>query len=280
MFERLVWDDRSMTLDGLVFRLDHYKDASPLPDDEAFGLLKLKGLVDEYEAFFKSRPIQPENVLELGMWDGGSLAFWYQCLKPRKLVGLDLKDRTDSPYFRKFVAERGLSERIKTHWRTNQADPRALRAIVHEEYDGELDLVFDDASHLYGPTKASFEILFPLIRPGGFYIIEDWAWMHWASFTPKPESVRTGGPTRLVFELTELLGSTRDVIGTLTAYKNFVAVERGPAELSDHFSIEEHIFRRKWSVVRALEERIGRSPEVGLRRLARRVRRVLRKPQQ
>ena len=41
--------------------------------------------------------------------------------------------------------------------------------------DGEpLDLVIDDASHLYGPTMASFEVLFPRLRPGGLYVIEDW----------------------------------------------------------------------------------------------------------
>ena len=38
--------------------------------------------------------------------------------------------------------------------------------------------MIDDASHLYEPSLASFETLFPLLRPGGTYIIEDWKWEH------------------------------------------------------------------------------------------------------
>jgi hypothetical protein len=38
-----------------------------------------------------------------------------------------------------------------------------------------LDLVIDDASHLLGPTRSSFNVLFPLLRPGGVYVIEDWS---------------------------------------------------------------------------------------------------------
>ena len=44
------------------------------------------------------------------------------------------------------------------------------------EFDGRLDLVIDDASHELHATKASFETLFPLLRSGGWYIIEDWIW--------------------------------------------------------------------------------------------------------
>lgn len=32
------------------------------------------------------------------------------------------------------------------------------------------------ASHAYEETKASFEFLFPLLSPGGVYLIEDWSW--------------------------------------------------------------------------------------------------------
>jgi predicted methyltransferase len=38
--------------------------------------------------------------------------------------------------------------------------------------DQLLDLVVDDTSHL-GPTRASFNTLFPRLRPGGVYVIED-----------------------------------------------------------------------------------------------------------
>jgi hypothetical protein len=43
--------------------------------------------------------------------------------------------------------------------------------------------VIDDASHLYGPTKASLNVFLPLLRPGGLYLIEDWGWAHWLQDT-------------------------------------------------------------------------------------------------
>ena len=35
--------------------------------------------------------------------------------------------------------------------------------------------MIDDASHLYNETSASFNVLFPRLRPGGLYVIEDWS---------------------------------------------------------------------------------------------------------
>ena len=54
--------------------------------------------------------------------------------------------------------------------------PQALLGIVEQEFGGALDMVMDDASHIYEPTLASFQILFTLLPEGGLYIIEDWAW--------------------------------------------------------------------------------------------------------
>ena len=38
----------------------------------------------------------------------------------------------------------------------------------------EWDLIVDDASHDGALTAATFGLLWPLIRPGGWYVIEDW----------------------------------------------------------------------------------------------------------
>lgn len=38
---------------------------------------------------------------------------------------------------------------------------------------GSLDIVIDDASHLSSLTIKSFEILFPLLKSGGYYCVED-----------------------------------------------------------------------------------------------------------
>jgi hypothetical protein len=50
-----------------------------------------------------------------------------------------------------------------------------LGASCTDEFGQDpLDLVIDDASHLYGPSLATFETLFPALREGGLYVLEDW----------------------------------------------------------------------------------------------------------
>ena len=183
MFDRLVWQRDRMLLDDLVFRLEHYRSADWDGGDH-FRFYKIKELVDQYAHFFSRRShFRPERVMELGTYDGGSTAFWYELFRPQKQVALDIQDQMDAPYFRRYVESRGLGGRIKTYWNTDQADQARLRTIVETEFDAPLDLVIDDASHLYRQTRASFEALFPLLAPGGLYIIEDWAWGHWSEFS-------------------------------------------------------------------------------------------------
>ncbi len=76
-----------------------------------------------------------------------------------------------------FIAQRDLSSVLRPHYGVDQSDRAALSAICRDEFGGApLDMVIDDASHLLGPTRASFDALFPLVRPGGRYLIEDWQW--------------------------------------------------------------------------------------------------------
>jgi hypothetical protein len=40
--------------------------------------------------------------------------------------------------------------------------------------DQQLDVVIDDASHRLAETRKSFDVLFPRLRPDGYYVIQDW----------------------------------------------------------------------------------------------------------
>jgi len=248
MFERVLWRPDRMLLANLVFRLEHYKNDQWELGDRCFAFVKIKKLIDQYERAFSRRPgLKPRHILEIGMFDGGSLAFWHEILRPKKIVGVDLKAREDSAYFRDYVRTRGLESKVRSYWGTNQADERGLLRIVEEEFGGELDMVMDDASHFYEPTLASFQILFPLLPPGGLYIIEDWAWEHWKEFhSPHHPWARIQSPTRLIFELVEATGTSQDLITSVEVFEGFTIVERGPAPASDisPLILANHIARR------------------------------------
>jgi hypothetical protein len=248
MFEKVIWKEDRALLGNLVFRLEHHRNEQWELGQGCFRFYKIKLLIDQYQRAFARRPgWRPRHVLELGMWDGGSLAFWFELLQPEKMIGLDLTDRTDSEYFKEYIADKGLGDRIKTYWKTSQADPEALGRILESDFGGRLDLVMDDASHLYGPSKASFEYLFARMPEGALYIIEDWAWAHWKPYqAPDHEWAKQTPLTRLVFDLVEATGSTTDLANSLEVFQGFVIVERGPkpaAELAG-FELEKHISRR------------------------------------
>ena len=88
--------------------------------------------------------------------------------------------------------------------------------------------MLDDASHLVDPTRTSFELLFPRLRPGGSYVIEDWSWSHIGYETANP-----GEPplTSVVFELVMALPSRPGLISEIRLDRDWAVIVRGDAEV-------------------------------------------------
>jgi hypothetical protein len=255
MFERLTWLPDRALLGELVFRLELSSGDNWELGDNCFRFYKNRQLVEQYERFWSATSFRPRHMLEIGIWDGGSTAFWYEHLRPERLVAIDLQNRKDSAYFRRYVKRNRLERRVLTRWRTDQADRAALQEIVARDLGGELDSVIDDGSHLYAPTRASFETLFPLLPPGGLYIIEDWAWEHWPEFQD-PGHIWAGEEslTALVYELVAATGSSRTLIRSLAVYEGFVVIERGDSlEDRNDFHLTEHIRRRPWRTATSIQ---------------------------
>jgi cephalosporin hydroxylase len=284
MFERLTWLPDRTLLGDLVFRLEESRSKGWESGNLGFAFYKNRQLVEQFERFWSATAFRPRRMLEIGIWDGGSTAFWYEHLRPERLVAIDLSDREDSPYFRRWVTANGLEGRVLTRWRTDQADQAALREIVERDLGGELDLVIDDGSHLDAPTRASFEALFPLLPPGGLYIIEDWAWEHWPEFQdPGHPWAGEESLAGLVCELVAATGSSRTLVRSLTVYEGFVVVERAgggggdggggagdPGDPGDSgepgrsIRLADHIVRRPWRAAPAARAQ----PEADVKLLA------------
>jgi hypothetical protein len=217
--------DATASLGELVFRLEdaHVDDSTELV------LYKPRALVEQYAEMLELRPgFRPQNVFELGIFGGGSVALWYEVFRPRKHVAIDAADREDTRAFARW--HEGREDRVSTYWRVDQADQAALRGIASAEFSGQLDLVVDDCSHLYAPTKASFEALFPLLRTGGLYVIEDWAWAYSAELREAFSGERPLAD--LVVQLVAATGTPSNVIASSAVYPRFVVVERGPGAIT------------------------------------------------
>lgn len=233
-FYRVSFQEDILVLDGLVFHLEDAKSEAPAVKDEEFVLLKTRRILEDYQRLWASKKtFRPRNLLELGIGQGGSIVFWYQFFQPQKYVAIDILEQNQSDRLKHYIAAKGLDDRIKTYWSVNQQDSQRLRDIVAAEFEGMLDLVIDDASHFYAQTKRSFEILFPMLRAGGLYIIEDWAWELSESFRALGGSWSDDpGLTKLILECIRTIGNGVSLISSLTVFQGFVVIERGTSPLS------------------------------------------------
>jgi predicted O-methyltransferase YrrM len=206
-----VWDGNVLHLNGLTFSVDYRADTEH--PEGAFRVHKSRSMVRDEMSII--HPRAPLRILELGTKTGGSAVMWAELLKPGKVVTVDLED------------ERLVLPGVRAYRGVDQADERALREIVGSEFDGELDIILDDASHLYEPTKASFDCLFPLLRPAGLYLIEDWDWEMFPDFKrPDFWGEDAEGLVRLIVELARHVRDEGGTIQGVSLHRSFAVVER------------------------------------------------------
>jgi SAM-dependent methyltransferase len=125
-----------------------------------------------YEEHFQSLHDKDVKLLELGVFKGGSLLLWRDYFPRGTIVGLDL-NRVD-------LADE--SGRIRLY-QGGQEDTDLLDRIAHESAPEGFDIIIDDCSHIGELTRLSFWHLFNNhLKPGGVYVIEDWATGYWDSF--------------------------------------------------------------------------------------------------
>jgi Methyltransferase domain len=106
---------------------------------------------------------QSLRVLEIGLYNGGSLRMWRDFLPNAVLHGIDVDARTLA--YQDEVP--GSQVRL-----VDQGNAYALDAFV-AELGGNYDFVIDDGGHTMEQQVVSFEVLWPQVMPGGIYVIED-----------------------------------------------------------------------------------------------------------
>ena len=211
------------------------KDSRP-SSSEAFTILKSEPYLRVYEDLASS--FSPRSILELGIFQGGSYVFLDKVFKPRRMSAVDIKPQPVAPLSH-YVADK---EGRFVHFSTSQSDREVLEHIVRNELANELDLVVDDASHTYEQTKASFEVLFPLLQPGGIYLIEDWSWAHRPEYqAPDARFSKRHALSNLLFEQLMLMGSTA-LISEIRVWKFLYLIHKAKSALSRSKSESGSIF--------------------------------------
>jgi hypothetical protein len=149
--------------------------------------------------------------------------------QPERLVAIDISEGP-IPALTDYIRRCGLTDSVRPLFGVNQADTEAVRSIISREFGGSLlDLVVDDGCHFFAETRATFEAAFPSVRPGGLYVIEDWAWAHWPGSWQEDGGLwpEKQAPTLLVLELAMLCASRPDLVESVKVTPNLVIVHRG-----------------------------------------------------
>ena len=223
-----------------------------LSTSDAFTIAKNEPYIRVYEELASA--FSPRSILELGIFQGGSYVFLDKLFKPRRISAVEISPKPVTPLLR-YVADK---EGRFVHFSTSQSDRKILEHIVPNELADELDLVVDDASHTYEQTKASFEILFPLLKPGGIYAIEDWSWAHSPNYqAPDAPFSKRHALSNLLFEQLMLMGSTF-LVSEIRVWKFLYLIHKANTALpapdegrNESGSIFEQILNRgrEWSLI-------------------------------
>ncbi len=117
------------------------------------------GYTQYYSMFFNKYRYDEINILEIGIWTGDSLRMWERFFGIGKIFGVDIEDKSqyNTERTKTFIADQGESAQLINVM--NQIPP--------------IDIIVEDGSHQSSHQILTFATLFPLLKPGGYYITED-----------------------------------------------------------------------------------------------------------
>lgn len=165
------------------------------------------GYLPDYEAITAALAPMPV-ICEIGVCDGYSLEMWQELRPDARVIGVDRDMGCRWPP--------GSIPVIAT-----QEDPDLGVKVRAVAPDG-CDLIVDDGGHIGTPTRMAYHQLWPLVRPGGCYVVEDWA-DPWVS--PQVGVAHPGD--RLVEFVPELITALKDGADRVTyTYEGLAIVHR------------------------------------------------------
>lgn len=193
---------------------------------DRFVLAKTRRVIDWYATCFAEDP--PQRVLDLCVGKGGGVVLFSELWRPERLVAVDIA-AGPIPALADYIERCDLAASVKPIFGVDQADAAALRSVIWSEFGATpLDLVVDDGSRSPEATRATFWIALSFLRPGGVYVIEDWAPAGHQGDS-KDDGLRPGEPTTtlIALEISTLCASRPDLIESVEITSGLLVVHAG-----------------------------------------------------
>lgn len=127
---------------------------------------------DIYDRHFKRFQGKNPTILEIGLFDGGSLEMWnYYFGNQCTIIGVDInpehkKYEEDAPNIKVFIGD--------------QADPGFWNYVKSQI--PKVDILIDDGGHHMHQQIATYECMYNYISDNGVYLCEDLHTSYWGEF--------------------------------------------------------------------------------------------------
>lgn len=140
---------------------------------------------DAYDALFPDRSMV-KLMMEVGITDGSSMKAWRDIFPAATVVGIDIE-----PCHARHL---GL-DRMEFHIGDQRKREDCERAAAGRQFD----FILEDALHQLDATLLTLFWLWPFVKPGGIYVVEEWANVganqgQIMALWPNAEIVSTVGP--------------------------------------------------------------------------------------
>lgn len=130
----------------------------------------------KYDKILSPFRVSFSSVLEIGVAQGQSMRMWADYFTKATIHGADIDKASE-------ICE-SYSNRIKFHL----LDQRSRAELKNLEQFSPFDLIIDDGNHFWMEQILTFQTLFPYVKKGGIYIIEDTSTSYWKEYKNNPIS--------------------------------------------------------------------------------------------
>jgi hypothetical protein len=162
------------------------------------------------------------NILEIGVggydnpkYGGESLRMWKNYFPKAMIYAIDIYEKSAHQ-----------EERIKI-FQGSQANEAFLKDVC--EKTGPLDIIIDDGSHVNEHVITSFKVLFPLLKNGGIYAVEDTQTSYW----PRMGTDELGGDSENVNNRNTTMGFFKSLVDGLN-HSEYLKPDYQPTYFDKH----------------------------------------------
>ncbi len=147
-----------------------------------------EGILNEYQhsttggMVLQSTREEVKLMMEIGVADGSSLLAWREVFPNALIVGMDVHH-----------ADKAHGSKRLEFWLGDQRSKEDCERVAKGR---QFDVIVEDATHRLENTLLTLYWMWPFVRPGGLYIVEEWDGVdrERIALWPNAEIVDTPGP--------------------------------------------------------------------------------------